>query len=101
MAALLVSHRCYDAHRAELKSHAAAAGAEIVVLPPEPDARLADDACRRIDLAFFSGDIVPDYSRQFFSALRKAPKLAWLHVFNAGVDHPIFTEMLERHVRLT
>jgi phosphoglycerate dehydrogenase-like enzyme len=101
MAALLVSHRCYDAHRAELTSHAANAGAEIVVLPPERDARLADDACRRIDLAFFSGDIVPHYSRQFFSALRKAPKLAWLHVFNAGVDHPIFTEMLERRVRLT
>ena len=101
MAALLVSHRCYDAHRAELTSHATKAGAEIVVLPPDSDARLADDACRRIDLAFFSGDIFPDHSRQFFSALRKAPKLAWLHVFNAGVDHPIYTEMLERGVRLT
>ena len=101
MAALLVSHRCYDARRADLTSHAANAGAEIVVLPPESDCRLADDACARIDLAFFSGDIVPDYSRQFFSALRKAPGLAWLHVFNAGVDHPIYAEMLERGVRLT
>ena len=101
MAALLVSHRCYETRRADLTAHAAQAGAEIVVLPPESDARVTDDACARIELAFFSGDIFPDYSRQFFSALRKAPRLAWLHVFNAGVDHPIYTEMLERGVRLT
>ncbi|MBI2297317.1 MAG: D-2-hydroxyacid dehydrogenase [Betaproteobacteria bacterium] len=27
--------------------------------------------------------------------------MKWLHVFNAGVDHPIYTEMLARGVRLT
>lgn len=43
----------------------------------------------------------PEYSKQFFSATRKASKLKWLHVFNAGVDHPVFTTMLERGVRLT
>ena len=101
MAVLLVSHRCYHAHHGELELHAARAVAEIVVLPPERDARLRDDECARIDIAFFSGDVYPDFSRQFFSALRKAPKLEWLHVFNAGVDHPIYTEMLERGVRLT
>ncbi len=49
----------------------------------------------------FPSDVFPECSRQFFSALRKAPGLKWLHVFNAGVDHPIYAEMLARGVRLT
>jgi phosphoglycerate dehydrogenase-like enzyme len=49
----------------------------------------------------FSGDLFPNYSRQFFSAVRKAPNLKWLHAFNVGVDHPIYTEMLGRGVRVT
>lgn len=74
---------------------------ELVVLPEDPAARLPDDACERLDIAFFSADVVPDHSRQFFSAVRKAPRLDWLHVFNVGVDHPIYAEMLQRGVRLT
>ena len=73
----------------------------MVTLPEDPNARLADELCARVELAYFSGDVFPVFSRQFFSAVRKAPGLEWLHVFNAGVDHPIYTEMLERGVRLT
>ena len=32
---------------------------------------------------------------------QRAPKLRWLQTFNAGVDHPIFAEMLQRGIRLT
>ena len=74
---------------------------ELVVLPADPEARLSDADCARLDLAFFSADVFPKFSRQFFSTVRKAPGLKWLHVFNAGVDHPIYTEMLQRGVRLT
>lgn len=103
MTIVLVSHRCHAAHGAAV---AAAAGradirAELIALPPDPAGRLPDAECARAEIAFFSGDVFPDFARQFFSAVRKAPRLKWLHVFNVGVDHPIFDEMLARGVRLT
>src|SRR2546423_264650 len=101
MAVLLVSHCCNTERAADLARHAARAGLDIVALPADREARLSDDICARVDVAFFSTDVFPDFSRQFFSAVRKAPKLQWLHVFNAGIDHPIYTEMLQRGVRLT
>jgi phosphoglycerate dehydrogenase-like enzyme len=100
---LLVSHRLHAARGADIADRARRIGVplELAVLPQDPAGRLPEDACARIDLAFFSGDVFPDFSRQFFSTVRKAPRLQWLHVFNAGVDHPIYTEMIERGVRLT
>jgi phosphoglycerate dehydrogenase-like enzyme len=74
---------------------------DIIALPQDREARLTDDACASIEAAYFSLDVFPDGSRQFFSTVRKAPALKWLHVFNVGVDHPIYTEMLQRGVRLT
>lgn len=103
MTTLLLSHRCKSAHEAELIAVAADSmlSFDIVPLPADREARLPDADCRRLDIAYFSEDVFPDFSRQFFSAVRKAPNLKWLHVFNAGVDHPIYTEMLERGIRLT
>jgi phosphoglycerate dehydrogenase-like enzyme len=103
MTTVLVSHHCHAAHGAAV---AAAAGradirAELIALPSDPAGRLPDTECARAEIAFFSGDVFPDFARQFFSAVRKAPRLKWLHVFNVGVDHPIFDEMLARGVRLT
>ncbi len=103
MTTLLVSHRLHAERGAELAAEAARLGIalEMVVLPADPEGRLDEADCTRLDLAFFSADVFPQYSRQFFSTVRKAPKLQWLHVFNAGVDHPIYNEMLGRGVRLT
>ena len=104
MAALIVSHQVNAAHGAKIAATAARhnARAELLVLPPDPAARLPDADCARAEAAFFSDDVFfHDHSRQFFSATRKAPRLKWLHVFNAGVDHPIYNEMLGRGVRLT
>lgn len=103
MTALLLSHLCHADHGAELSALADRQGhkLDLIVLPPERDARLGETDCARVETAFFSGDIYPDHSRQFFSAARKAVNLRWLHVFNAGVDHPIYSEMLARGVRLT
>ena len=101
MPVLLVSHYCSAERGSDLAQHAARAGVDIVTLPADGEARLPDDICARVDVAYFSTDVFPDYSRQFFSAVRKAPKLQWLHVFNVGVDHPVYTEMLQRGVRLT
>jgi phosphoglycerate dehydrogenase-like enzyme len=103
MTTLLVSHRIALDSGADIEHRSRSRGypVEIVALPAERDARLPDTVCAGVETAFFSGDMFPDYSRQFFSAVRKAPKLKWLHVFNAGVDHPIYGEMLSRGVRLT
>jgi phosphoglycerate dehydrogenase-like enzyme len=103
MTALLVSHQCNVEYGTKLAAFAEREGRELelIVLPATRDARLSEADCARVEAAFFSGDVFPDYSRQFFSAVRKAPNLKWLHVFNAGVDHPIYREMLARGVRLT
>jgi D-2-hydroxyacid dehydrogenase (NADP+) len=100
---LLVSHHLRARHGSRIAGAAARAAMplEIVALPENSTARLSDVDCERVEAAFFSLDVFPDFSRPFFSAVRKAPRLRWLHVFNAGVDHPIYTEMLERGVRLT
>lgn len=103
MTALLLSHQFHAAHGARIAEAAARTGfrGEFIPLPADRAARLPDAECARVEAAFFSGDVFPDYSRQFFAAARKAPRLKWLHVFNAGVDHPIYAEMLKRGVRLT
>jgi phosphoglycerate dehydrogenase-like enzyme len=101
MSSLLVSHRLHARLGPDLERIAREAGLELAVLPEDREGRLTEDAIARIEVAFFSADVNPDFARQFFSAVRKAPNVKWLHVFNAGVDHPIFTEMLERGVRIT
>lgn len=103
MTALLVSHH-FNVHYGTRVAASVArekVTVEFLALPADPAARLPDPECARAEIAFFSSDVFPDYSRQFFSAVRKAPGLKWLHVFNAGVDHPIYAEMLGRGVRLT
>lgn len=103
MIALLVSHRFNAAYGKDLFATVQRDGIalELLVLPPDREQRLPQAECERAEIAFFSSDVFPEFSRQFFSAVRKAPQLKWLHVFNAGVDHPIYAEMLARGVRLT
>ncbi len=103
MTTLLVTHRLLAERGADLIARARQLGVELelVVLPADPEGRLEASECARLDLAFFSSDVIPQHGRQFFSTVRKAPALKWLHVFNAGVDHPIFSEMLARGVRLS
>jgi phosphoglycerate dehydrogenase-like enzyme len=100
---LLVSHQFNEKHGADFVAAAKSNGVdlELLVLPPDPEARIADADAARADIAYFSSDIVPTFAKQFFSATRKAPVLKWMQVFNAGVDHPVFTSVLERGVRLT
>jgi len=102
MPVVLVSHQLNRAYGADLAAAAARVNIaiELLVLPADKDARLTDAESARAQIAFFSGDLFPEFSRQFFSAVRKAPLLQWLHVFNAGVDHPIYSEIMARGERL-
>jgi len=101
--ALIVSHRCHAVFGTELNAAVARLKLphEVVALPADKDARLSDADVARGEIAFYSQDLNPAHARQFFSAVRKGPNIKWIHVFNIGVDHPIYTEMLERGVRVT
>jgi len=100
---VLVSHHFNAKFGAQFVAAAREYGVDVtlLVLPPEPDSRIEDDTAKRAQVAYFSGDIFPHFTKQFFSATRKAPELKWMQVFNAGVDHPVFASVLERGVRLT
>ena len=101
--ALIVSHRCHAVFAAELTALVARLNLphEVLALPEDKDGRLPEADVARGEIAFYSQDLNPSHARQFFSAVRKGPNIKWIHVFNIGVDHPIYTEMLERGVRVT
>ncbi len=100
---LLISQRFLERYGDALSEvECLAPGAlERIVLGDEPDARLDEAARARIELAYFSTDVFPDRARGFFAAVQGAPNLRWLHVFNAGIDHPVFQRILARGVRVT
>lgn len=103
MTGLLVSHQFNASYGQEVVAAAKRnkLELELLVLPADPEARIADEIAARADIAYFSSDIFPKFAKQFFSATRKATVLKWMQVFNAGVDHPVFASVLERGVRLT
>ena len=74
---------------------------ECIRLPADPDARLSTAELEAVAAAYFSQDINLTHARSFFSAVRKAPNIKWMHLFNAGVDHPVFSELLGKGIRLT
>jgi phosphoglycerate dehydrogenase-like enzyme len=93
--AILVSDSVEERHGAAIER--AAPGVPRIVLGPGGP---SGDAAR-IELAFFSGDVFPERSRDFVLALAKAERLRWLHTFSAGVDHPWFQRLRANGVRLT
>jgi len=103
MTGILVTEHLPTADYRRMEAHAAKSGHKIewIHLPADPEGRLDEAAIGRIEAAFYSNEIYETRPRSFFSAVRKAPQLRWLQTFNAGVDHPIFAEMLQRGIRLT
>lgn len=74
---------------------------ELIALPADPQARLSDDDAARVEIAYLSNDVLPEFGKSFFSAARKAANLKWLHVYIAGVDHPVYASMIARGIHLT
>jgi D-2-hydroxyacid dehydrogenase (NADP+) len=87
----------YDANRERL--HAIAPDLEVLTLVA--DQEVGPDDVGRITLAFFSHDAWPERAPAYMSVALQAPNLRWFHTMSAGVDHPVFTSMVERGVRLT
>jgi len=103
MTGILVTEHLPAEDYRRMEAQAAKLGRTIewIHLPADPEGRLDEATIGRIEAAFYSNEIYESRPRSFFSAVRKAPKLRWLQTFNAGVDHPIFAEMLQRGIRLT
>ncbi len=93
--AIAVSDFIVERRRARL--NAIAPSRRLAVLGPECFEGGLDD----VEIAFFSGDLYPERSRSFFLPLLEAPRLAWLHSYSAGIDHPIFHRFMDRGVRVT
>jgi len=74
-----------------------------LVLPADPEALLDDDALAAIEVACFTDDFVENaaVTRRFLGCALRAPNLRWMHLPNAGVDHPVFGWLLDKGVRLT
>jgi phosphoglycerate dehydrogenase-like enzyme len=103
MPGLLTSRAFFEHHADELKRIVAETGftLEHLILPSE--GRVDAEVLPRIELAYFSGDIRDDVSagRRFFGALTRAPNLRWIHVGHAGIDDPVFGQLLENGARLS
>jgi phosphoglycerate dehydrogenase-like enzyme len=64
--------------------------------------RTLDDAeLARLRVAFFSGDAYPERAADFMGTVLRAPSLEWLHTFSVGTDHPVFSGLLARGVRVS
>ncbi len=74
-----------------------------VTLPADEQVRLDARTLAEIEVACFSGnfDTDPVFTRRFLGSTLRAPNLRWVHLPNAGVDHPVFGRLLEQGVRLT
>jgi len=69
-----------------------------------------DDAdCVQAQIAFVSRDVtghstkheLADETRRFYDTMLAAPQLRWVHVHSAGVDRPVYLELLRRGVGVT
>lgn len=99
MPVILISPAILARYGAEIE--AAWPGLELLPLPKDPAVRLPAEELARVDFACFSLDLMGTYSRAFFAAAQGAPNLRWLHAYNAGVDNPVFSRILDRGVRVT
>ncbi|QBK04897.1 D-2-hydroxyacid dehydrogenase [Hylemonella gracilis] len=106
MPTLLITPEVHHAFAAELR---AAGGAKLRFVFADTERPLSARELAEVDIALMSLDVIGPSSRTVLSPLmqlyseqlRAAPGLRWLHVPTAGVDRPIFQEMLRRGVRVT
>ncbi|MBI3782485.1 MAG: D-2-hydroxyacid dehydrogenase [Deltaproteobacteria bacterium] len=74
-----------------------------LTLPEAEEQRFDDTTLAAIELAVFTGvwEADPVFTRRFLGSCLRARNLRWLHLPNAGIDHPVFGQLLAQGVRLT
>lgn len=104
--AYLLTTRAFIAHYGErfaalCRTHAR--DLEPVTLPADAQTRLDVRTLAKIEVACFTGnfDADPAFTRRFLGSTLRASNLRWMHLPNAGIDHPVFGRLLEQGVRLT
>lgn len=104
MAGFLTTYRFQGANRERFEHAAARLGQTYERIEmPAGGRRLDERELDAIELAFYPGDFTSDagLTRAFLGSALRAPRLRWMHLPNAGVDHPVFARLLERGVRLS
>jgi phosphoglycerate dehydrogenase-like enzyme len=66
-----------------------------------PGERVSDADAARVEVAFLSMDMWPQWTPSYMKVCLEAHTLRWLHSGSAGVDHPVFRMMIDRGTRLT
>ena len=76
---------------------------EILHLPDDPQARLAQADCDRIEVTMQSRDVrFSDHFKSFGEALIAAPQLQWAHFHSTAIEQHVFVApLLSRGVKLT
>lgn len=100
---LLVAQRALDRVGEPLAEQP---GIRILALKADGDIVLGGETVSLDDypvhLAWLSQELLEDGSIGHFSkAVIAAPELKWMQTVSAGLDHPMFRELIERGVRLT
>jgi len=105
MTGILLSKDMVAGYRDALAAAAREAGIEprVLHLPDDPNGRLAQEDCTRIEVAYLTRDIrYSEHYQPFGETLAAAPNLKWVHFVGAGVDqHPFLPNLVERRIRLT
>ena len=103
MTVLLIDRAMYEACLDEIVRIEAATGGSIepVFIPP-PDEQLTLEDLERIEIGTPpNGDYEPEGARRFYGGALHAPNIRWVHLPLAGIDDPVFGELLNAGVRLT
>ena len=105
MAGILTTRHFIDAYGERLRRICSERHLDLepLTLPADAQRRLSPPELARIEVGCFTGNFEADprFTRRFLGSLLHAPNLRWLHLPNAGVDHPVFVRFLDRGVRLT
>ncbi len=102
---ILMSQQAIDSYGAQLEAIEGVGEIHWLTLESAPDAA----GTYPTDISFLSRDItgastktkvLPPLAR-YYEILRASPGLRWVHAHSAGVDRPIYPELLARGVRVT
>lgn len=78
-----------------------AAHPEVRLVPLVGTAHVSDADLERLNVTLFSADAHPERTPHIMKASLTAPGLRWFHTMSAGVDHPVFRQMVDRGITLT
>jgi phosphoglycerate dehydrogenase-like enzyme len=102
---ILMSQQAIDTYGAQIQAIAGVGKIHWLTLEstPEPDGTYPTDISfitRDITGASTKTHVLPTLAR-YYEMLRASPGLRWVHAHSAGLDRPIYSELLARGVRVT